>query len=241
MTQNSTGFAAFPPVESALEDPNGLLAVGGDLSVSRLVNAYSLGIFPWYESNQPLLWWSPDPRAVLRCENLHVSRSLKRTMRKFNYSLSVDRAFAEVIDQCAQARADGEGTWITAAMQQAYVSLHDAGYAHSFEVWDGERLVGGIYGVAVGQTFSGESMFHLERDTSKIAFVVCCRYLASLGWPLLDCQLMNPHLATLGVEEISRAEFKQQLPGYSAAPGQLAPPAWPELRWRDCHALLREL
>ena len=241
MTRSSNSFAAFPPIEAALDDPNGLLAVGGDLSVQRLVNAYSLGIFPWYEANQPLLWWSPDPRAILRRQQLHVSRSLKRTMRRHNYTLTMDRAFPDVVEQCAKARSSGDGTWITAAMQQAYSELHEAGYAHSFEVWSDTRLVGGIYGVAVGQIFSGESMFHRETDASKIAFVLCSCYLSAMDWPVLDCQLMNPHLASLGAEEISRAQFKQLLPGYSLKPGQLAPPAWPGLRWHDCHSLLDEL
>ncbi len=237
----------FPAVESALSDPNGLLAVGGDLSRLRLIKAYSIGVFPWYEQGQPLLWWSPDPRAVIFTRNLHVSTSLKKTMRKQNYSLSFDRAFEQVIDGCAGHRKNETGTWITAEMRQAYIDLHKAGHAHSVEVWDESELVGGLYGVASGQVFSGESMFHHRSDASKIAFVTICLQLRFWGWPLLDCQISNPHLESLGVEEIPRAQFKTLLPGYSASindnidDNSIAIAPWGAIKWRSTRELLEDL
>ncbi|MGB5324710.1 MAG: leucyl/phenylalanyl-tRNA--protein transferase [Pseudomonadales bacterium] len=201
----------FPPIDSALSDPNGLLAVGGSLDPERLLAAYSAGIFPWYEQGQPVLWWSPDPRAVLQPDKVHIARSLRRAMRRGAYGLSMNRAFSAVIAACAAPRGEA-GTWITPEMQSAYVELHQRGFAHSIEVWRDDDLVGGLYGVAVGKLFCGESMFSRAPDTSKMALVALCKMLQLRRWPLLDCQLENPHLQTLGVTTISRAAFKQYLP-----------------------------
>ncbi len=206
----------FPPLESALADPNGLLATGGDLSCERLQLAYSLGIFPWFSDDQPIMWWSPDPRAVMYPHKLHLSKSLKKSMRQKNYQLSVNRDFEQVIHACAETRSgnDEQGlddTWITSEMIDAYTALHHKQQAHSFEVWDGTELVGGLYGVASGQIFSGESMFHRRTDASKIAFTLTCMQIQQWGFELLDCQIMNPHLKSLGAEELPRASFKQCL------------------------------
>ena len=219
----------FPPLESALADPNGLLATGGDLSCERLKQAYSLGIFPWFNEDQPIMWWSPDPRAVMYPHKLRLSRSLKKTMRQNRYLLSVNRDFEQVIRACAETRkhskaiaADNDNnndndclnddTWITDEMMEAYIALHHQQQAHSFEVWDDDELIGGLYGIATGRVFSGESMFHRRTDASKIAFALSCKQIQQWGFELLDCQIMNPHLESLGVEELSRAEFKRHLP-----------------------------
>lgn len=215
MPQTASNSSSFPPIESALSDPNGLLAVGGELTRERLFNAYDSGIFPWFDDDQPLLWWSPDPRAVIYPGDVHISRSLKRTMRRRNYSLRVDSDFEQVITACAEQRGDEVGTWITAEMQSAYIDLHRAGKAHSFEVWDRQTLVGGLYGVAAGKVFSGESMFHRQTDASKIAFVFTCMQLKQWGFGLLDCQIENPHLSSLGVTTMDRKQFKRWLPKYN--------------------------
>jgi len=201
----------FPATELALESPRGLLAAGGDLSPARLVNAYRHGIFPWYGEDEPILWWSPAPRCVLYPDRVHVSRRLRRKYNHGDFTLSADRAFAQVIKACAQTRRGGGGTWITAAMRDAYIALHDIGVAHSLEVWCDDELAGGIYGVALGPVFFGESMFSKINDASKIALVALCRQLLQWGFTLLDCQLGNPHLFRMGAEEISRAEFQQHL------------------------------
>ena len=201
----------FPPIESALDDPNGLLAVGGDLSVDRLLAAYQRGIFPWFEAGQPILWWSPDPRAVIAPSGVHVSRSLLKNMRRNHYRLSVNLAFEQVIKACSHARDDSEGTWITEEMMNAYRQLHDQGHAHSIEVWCNHELIGGLYGVAVGDLFCGESMFHQKTDASKMAFVALCKWLAIRKYRLIDCQILNPHLESLGVKTISRKVFKSYL------------------------------
>ena len=202
----------FPPLERALDDPDGLLAVGGDLSVSRLVEAYSQGIFPWYGNDEPIMWWSPKSRAVIVPDQVHVSRSLKKTLRQNDFILSIDKDFNAVIDHCALAPRDTDGTWITEDMLGAYKQLHLSGHAHSFEVWDKGQLVGGLYGIESGKVFSGESMFHYKTDASKIAFVFTCLHLQSLNFSLLDCQIQNPHLASLGVISLKRDEFKRYLP-----------------------------
>lgn len=203
---------AFPPVDHALRDPDGLLAVGGDLARDRLLSAYRKGIFPWFNPGQPVLWWSPDPRAVLFPSELHVSRSLRRTLKRARFEFSVDRNFSEVISACAETPRRGEGgTWITADMLAAYQDLHAAGHAHSVEVWRDTRLVGGIYGVALGKVFFGESMFSLETDASKAAMVVLVREMLARGFVVLDCQVASAHLASLGSREIPRAEFLQLL------------------------------
>jgi leucyl/phenylalanyl-tRNA--protein transferase len=202
---------AFPSARDALEEPNGLLAAGGDLSVERLLCAYRNGIFPWYEEGQPILWWSPDPRAVLRPQDVHVSRSLRRTLRKKPFELRADAAFADVVAGCAAARRYGAGTWITAEMARAYGELHRLGWAHSFEAWQQNELVGGLYGVAIGRVFFGESMFSLVSDASKVAFVHALRHLERRGFALVDCQIWSPHMESLGATLIERDRFLDSL------------------------------
>lgn len=198
----------FPAVEEA--DACGLLAVGGDLSTERLLMAYSLGIFPWFNPGDPILWWSPDPRCVLRPENLHVSRSLRRFMRQSSWRISFNENFAAVIYWCRSLRVglDGSGTWITREMRSAYLRLHELGFAHSVECWDGDQLVGGLYGVAIGRCFFGESMFSRKTNASKIVLVHLMDHLKKKGYLLLDCQQTTGHLLSMGAEEISRADFK---------------------------------
>jgi leucyl/phenylalanyl-tRNA--protein transferase len=197
----------FPPVEQALTEPDGLLCAGGDLAPARLLEAYRRGIFPWYSTGQPILWWSPDPRAVLRPEALKVSRSLARTMRRGALRTTVDAGFEAVLTACADPDLRPEGTWITASMHQAYLRLHASGHAHSVETWLGERLVGGIYGVALGRVFFGESMFSRATDASKVALVRLCAELRARGYRLVDCQVASPHLARLGAEPMPRRRF----------------------------------
>jgi leucyl/phenylalanyl-tRNA--protein transferase len=202
----------FPPSSEALDYPNGLLAVGGDLSQERLIAAYRRGIFPWYEEPQPVMWWTPDPRSVLFPDELHVSRSLRRTLRQDRYTLSVDRHFDQVMGCCAAPRVDGPGTWIGGQMRVAYQGLHRRGLAHSIEVLnEGGDLVGGLYGVAVGQAFFGESMFSLEPNTSKIALVALVDILRRGDFKLIACQVESEHLNKLGARCISRLDFEQWL------------------------------
>jgi leucyl/phenylalanyl-tRNA--protein transferase len=201
----------FPPTEQALDYPDGLLAAGGDLSPARLINAYRQGIFPWYSEDQPILWWSPAPRCVLYPQSVHVSRRLRRRYNQGQHTLTSDRAFARVIDACAGPRQDHGGTWITDEMQQAYIRLHELGIAHSVEVWMDDELAGGIYGIALGRVFFGESMFSQAEDASKIALVALCRQLQQWNFTLLDCQISNPHLESMGAKEISRTEFEHFL------------------------------
>jgi len=206
--------APFPPVELALRDPDGLLAVGGDLSPRRLLNAYRHGIFPWYSEGQPILWWSPDPRLVLFPDRLRVSRSLRKILRKEMFRITLDQAFPEVIRACAAPRAGDQGTWITPAMQAAYVRLHELGHAHSVEAWLEGKLVGGLYGVAIGRMFFGESMFSRVSAASKVAFVHLVRRLAAWGFGPIDCQVHTDHLARFGAEPVSRARFIDHLEDY---------------------------
>ncbi len=201
----------FPPVSEALHHPNGLLAVGGDLSARRLMAAYTRGIFPWFEEGQPLLWWSPDPRAVLFPDRLRVTRSLRKRMRNGGFTVTLDRDFAAVINGCAAPRQGSFGTWITPDMVKAYGELHDRGIAHSVEVWRNRGLVGGLYGVALGRIFFGESMFSNCSDASKIALVALARQLDDWGYQLVDCQIRSQHLATLGARCIPRQEFIARL------------------------------
>jgi leucyl/phenylalanyl-tRNA--protein transferase len=202
----------FPPTCEALDYPNGLLAVGGDLSPERLIDAYRHGIFPWYEEPQPVLWWTPDPRSVLFPERLHISRSLRRTLRRDRFQLSVDRAFERVMRMCAQLRGDGLGTWIGDDMLAAYCDLHHIGHAHSIEVWNADNaLVGGLYGVALGRIFFGESMFSEENDASKVALVALVDILSRGEFELIDCQVESEHLNSLGACGISRLDFEQRL------------------------------
>ncbi|HET7556458.1 MAG TPA: leucyl/phenylalanyl-tRNA--protein transferase [Rhodanobacteraceae bacterium] len=202
---------AFPDPAQALHDPNGLLAFGGDLSSQRLVAAYSQGIFPWYSEGDPLLWWSPDPRCVFATDGVHVSRRLRRTLKKSDWTLSMDRAFSRVMRECAAPRWHESGTWITGDMLAAYTRLHELGHAHSLEVWDGGALVGGIYGVGIGRMFSAESMFSRVTDASKAALVALCRTLHGWGFPLLDAQVPNPHLQRMGAIPIPREDYLRRL------------------------------
>jgi leucyl/phenylalanyl-tRNA--protein transferase len=202
----------FPPSEEELDDPNGLLAVGGGLSEQRLLAAYRRGIFPWYEAPQPLLWWTPDPRSVLFPNELHVSRSLRKTLRANGFQLAVDTQFKRVMLECAELRGDGLGTWIDEDMVAAYEGLHRHGYAHSVEVMnEAGTLVGGLYGVSLGRAFFGESMFSEESDASKVALVALVSIARRGGLQLIDCQVESPHLNSLGARNISRLDFEQRL------------------------------
>jgi len=201
----------FPPVEQATLE--GLLAVGGDLRPERLLEAYRHGIFPWYSDNQPILWWSPDPRTVLFPDKLHISRSLKRSLRPGLFSVTLDRCFRDVMRHCAGPRPqypDG-GTWITAEMLEAYTRLHELGYAHSVETWKEGQLVGGLYGVALGGAFFAESMFARASDASKVALVSLVRQLQTWGFQIMDCQQSSPHVLAFGAEAIPRHEFLDHL------------------------------
>ena len=197
----------LPPAAHALKDPNGLLAAGGDLSVATLLDAYGRGIFPWYSAGQPILWWSPDPRTVLWPERFHVSRSLARTLRRGRFAVSLDAQFGAVVEACGPGRPGGGETWITPAMQLAYTRLHEAGYAHSVECWLDGKLVGGVYGVALGRCFFGESMFSRATDASKVALAWLCHKLVEWEINVFDCQMESPHLASLGACALPRAEF----------------------------------
>ncbi len=206
---------AFPPVEEALDDPQGLLAVGGDLSVPRLLSAYQQGIFPWYGDDEPILWWAPSPRMVLQPKAVHIAKSMAKLMRQQTYRVTYDTAFARVIQQCANTpranQADRQATWILDDMRAAYIALYEAGYAHSFEVWQGAQLVGGLYGVAIGKMFFGESMFSLRSNVSKLAFIALAQQLEAWHFTLIDCQLPTDHLASLGANPISMHDFQQYL------------------------------
>jgi len=201
----------FPDVSLALREPDGLLAVGGDLSPERLLAAYRRGIFPWYNDEQPILWWSPDPRTVLYPAALKVSRSLRKTLNRGVFTVTMDRSFDAVVGACAAPRAGNSGTWITREMAAAYGRLHTLGFAHSVECWREERLVGGLYGVAIGRAFFGESMFSRESDASKVAFCHLVRQLGAWDFGLIDCQVYSAHLASLGAEEIPRSRFARCL------------------------------
>lgn len=199
---------SFPPLERALREPNGLLAVGGDLSSERLIAAYTHGIFPWYMPGEPLLWWSPDPRMVLFPGEFRISHSLRKRLARGGYAVRLDTAFAEVIAACASApRAGHHGTWITRPMQDAYLRLHRLGYAHSVETFIDGQLAGGLYGVAIGRVFFGESMFARLTDASKIALAHLARHLERSGFAVIDCQMTTPHLASMGAREIARSRF----------------------------------
>lgn len=217
---------AFPAVELALREPNGLLAMGGDLSVARLLDAYRHGIFPWYSVDDPILWWSPDPRMVFATDHLHVPRRLQRWLRQCGWQIRADHAFREVISTCAEPREVGGGTWITEEMLGAYNALHIAGHAHSVEVYDGEILVGGIYGVAIGRMFFGESMFSRATNASKVALMALCRTLREWGFALLDAQVHSAHLQTLGAQEMSRRDFIAHIDDYTKRSDQIG-------HWRE--------
>lgn len=196
---------AFPSVELATED--GVLAVGGDLSPDRLLKAYSQGIFPWYSEPEPILWWSPNPRFVIFPDELRVSKSMKRILKKQTFNITCDKCFYEVINGCRQPRGNNPGTWITAAMLKSYCKMHELGYAHSVEAWNGSKLVGGLYGISLGSCFFGESMFSIQSNASKAAFIIFTRRLKELGFTLIDCQVYTKHLESLGARNISRKEY----------------------------------
>ncbi|MES2682712.1 MAG: leucyl/phenylalanyl-tRNA--protein transferase [Pseudomonadota bacterium] len=209
----------FPDPSGALADPNGLLAIGGDLSPTRLLNAYRQGVFPWFNPDEPILWWSPDPRCVFLPSAVHVSRSLAKRMRQCDYAVSFDRAFVKTLEACAGPRRTGRGTWLGPEMRVAYQLLHQRGLAHSVEVWREGQLIGGLYGVSLGRIFFGESMFSVETDASKLALVHLARQAEDWGFPLIDCQVASAHLLTLGAITLPRADFRaasqqaQQLDG----------------------------
>ncbi len=217
----------FPDPREALSEPNGLLAFGGDLSPQRLLAAYSRGIFPWFGEREPILWWSPDPRCVFYTASLKVNRSLRRQLSGKHWRLTVDHAFDAVIRTCAAPRAGDSGTWLVPAMIDAYEQLHRLGHAHSVEVWDDEHLVGGIYGVAMGRLFCGESMFSAQSGGSKIALVALARLLRELDFPLIDAQVSNPHTLGLGAIEMPRGQFLQEVARLSRSPGRVG--SWADL------------
>jgi len=212
---------SFPPVEQA--SPEGLLAIGGDLRAERLLEAYRHGIFPWYNEDQPILWWSPDPRTVLFPKNLHISRSLKRSLRPGCFRVTFDQCFETIVRHCAGPRPQYPegGTWITAAMIEAYTTLHQEGYAHSVEAWQGDQLVGGLYGVAIGCAFFAESMFTKVDDASKVALVALVRQLRTWNFRIIDCQQSSPHVLRLGAEEIPRSSYVEHI-----AAAVASRPAW---------------
>jgi leucyl/phenylalanyl-tRNA--protein transferase len=212
----------FPPVEQALDNPDGLLAAGGSLGVKRLVEAYRRGIFPWFNEGDPILWWSPDPRTVLRPPRIHVSHSLRKRLRKHAFMVTIDHAFARVLDGCAAPRAGETGTWLSPAMRRAYKQLHAVGIAHSLEVWMDGELAGGIYGVGLGRMFFGESMFTQRTDASKIGMVSLAAQLDRWQFPLIDCQLETEHLLSLGAEAIPRRQFVAQIERLVGEPA----PSW---------------
>lgn len=215
----------FPPAQRALEEPNGLLAAGGELSPEWLLAAYRRGIFPWYNPGEPILWWSPDPRMVVIPGEQKVSRSLLRTLRSGRFELRCDHAFADVMAACAAPRGGRAGTWIQPEIQAAYVRLHELGWAHSVETWLDGELVGGLYGVAIGRAFYGESMFHQVSEASKVAFVHLAALLERRNFAVIDCQMSTSHLASLGGREIPRSEFLRGLAVWTRE--DLSPGKWP--------------
>lgn len=210
----------FPPVDLALPEPDGLLAFGGNLSSKRLLNGYRHGIFPWYSQGQPIMWWSPDPRSIILPAEVKISRSLRKTLKKKTFTITFDKAFNDVIEACSQPRKEDGSTWITAAMKAAYCRLHTEGHAHSVEAWNGDELVGGLYGIDMGRIFFGESMFSLRSDASKYAFVTLLRHLGKWGYKLLDCQVQSDHLDSLGAKNIARKDFIHLLDQWCDIPGQ---------------------
>ena len=214
----------FPSLDSALDEPNGLLAAGGTLNPERLLNAYRCGIFPWFEEEQPILWWSPNPRLVLKPNELHVSRSLKKLINKNTYSCTIDTVFSDVILACSGSRDGQHGTWITDSMISAYETLFKLGHAHSVEVWMDKKLIGGLYGISIGQVFFGESMFSRLDNASKVGFTFLCQHLSNWGYQLVDCQVHSNHLESLGASTISRHDFAEQLKLYCST--KASPNAW---------------
>lgn len=214
LPQLSDDPALFPDTEEALSDPDGLLAMGGDLSPERIVCAYQQGIFPWFSEGEPLLWWSPSERATIAAGAVHISKSMKRFINKTDLSITLNQHFPAVIKACAAPRASQAETWITQQMMDAYITLHKLGFAHSVEVWKGEKLVGGLYGICVGKTFCGESMFSHTNNSSKLAFIALNQHFKSAGGTLIDCQMQTDHLQSLGVKTTSRADFIDHITKY---------------------------
>ena len=211
---------AFPPPGSAMRDPNGLLAIGGDLSVTRMIRAYSQGIFPWYNPDEPILWWCPDPRAVLEPSAFRISRSFAKTLRRGDFAVTLNHCPAQVLDACAGPRRGSRGTWLGPDMRSAYLELHETGFCQSIEVWRHGRLIGGLYGVSIGRAFFGESMFSREPDASKIALAFLCRQLQDWRYELIDCQISSQHLQSLGAVDISRERFLAMLRQAVGVPGR---------------------
>lgn len=218
LSQLSDDPSLFPSVEHALADPDGLLAMGGDLSPERIYHAYRAGIFPWFNEGDPLLWWSPSERATIRAGDVHISKSMQRFINKQHVKITLNNCFSEVIHACAQPRASQSETWISAQMIQAYQQLHQQGLAHSIEVWHDEKLVGGLYGISVGKLFCGESMFSQMNNASKMAFISLNQYFKSIGGAVIDCQMQTAHLQSLGVKALPRADFIAQLNAAKDAP-----------------------
>tara|TARA_E500000331_G_scaffold7676_2_gene7393 strand:+ start:761 stop:1456 length:696 start_codon:yes stop_codon:yes gene_type:complete len=214
----------FPPLEAA--SPEGLLAVGGDLNPDRLLSAYRQGVFPWFSDGQPILWWSPNPRAILYPADLHISRSLRKSLRTQGFEVTADRAFDDVIQRCAESRNAREGTWITSGMQEAYCTLHRMGYAHSVETWRNGQLVGGLYGLAIGKAFFGESMFSQITDASKTALVALSVSLTASGYHFIDCQVVSEHLNSLGAKAVPRYRFSSELKQAVETPVNETPWNW---------------
>ena len=214
----------FPPLEAA--SPEGLLAVGGDLNPDRLLSAYRQGVFPWFSDGQPILWWSPNPRAILYPADLHISRSLRKSLRTQGFAVTADRAFDDVIQRCAESRNAREGTWITSGMQEAYCTLHRMGYAHSVETWQNSQLVGGLYGLAIGKAFFGESMFSQITDASKTALVALSVSLTAGGYHFIDCQVVSEHLNSLGAKAVPRYRFSSELKQAVETPVNETPWNW---------------
>ena len=235
--------APFPPVEQALRQPDGLLAVGGDLSPTRLLNAYRHGIFPWYSQGQPILWWSPDPRTVFATDGVRLGSKFRRGLRRSDWEVRADTAFAQVVQACAETPRPGQrGTWITREMRAAYQRMHELGHAHSFEVFDGARLVGGIYGVAIGRMFFGESMFSAVSGGSKVALAALAFHLRDWGFPLIDAQVENDHLMSLGARSWPRPRFSATVAELTARPGIVGAwsarvGGWPAARLADVNPI----
>lgn len=219
----------FPPLDEALQDPNGLLAFGGDLRPERILAAYRHGVFPWYQDGQPILWWSPDPRAVLFPAEIVVSRSMRKVLRDPAFSIHLDRDFDAVIRACGELTERRTGTWITEPMRRAYGELHRRGHAHSVEVWRDGELVGGLYGLAIGRVFFGESMFSRVANASKLALIHLCARLQTWGFAVIDCQVTNDHLLSMGSREIERARFRQLLARHAEEPSAVEGRTWRDL------------
>lgn len=219
------GDNEFPSTSSALDEPNGLLAASDTIDINRLISAYRRGIFPWYSDDQPVLWWSPDPRMVITPSSLHISKSMKKLLNKRHFNVTTDQCFQEVVQCCAETRADQEGTWITDEIETHYCLMHQLGYAHSVEVWESDKLVGGLYGIAMGRVFFGESMFSLSSNASKYALITIARHLfEQLNFGLIDCQVASDHMESLGGIDISRAEFERALLEFETS----QPAEWPD-------------